>query len=143
MITKICTKCGVEKPLSEYNKRKSGKHGVEAQCRDCRKQYGRQYRKDNKEYVYRTIREWKINNPVKVNEYKRRWRIRNIEYSKKRREEAIENLDGGYVLEKIRRQYGLSASDLKMSDATPDMIEMKRRNLKYYRELNQLKKITK
>lgn len=33
---KKCTKCGVEKPLSEFHKHKSGKNGIRAQCKNCR-----------------------------------------------------------------------------------------------------------
>jgi hypothetical protein len=32
---KKCTKCGVEKPLSEFSKHKSGKNGIRAQCKLC------------------------------------------------------------------------------------------------------------
>ena len=138
MTTKVCTKCGVEKPLGEYNKKKRGKHGVESQCRDCRKQYGRQYRKDNKEYVNRAIREWQINNPVKVKEGERRWRANNPEKVKEYRVRNRNRLIPSYVKVLIRRKYNIATADI-----TPETIEMKRRSIKYYRELNQLKKLTK
>lgn len=32
---KKCTKCGVQKPLSEFSKHKSGKNGIRAQCKLC------------------------------------------------------------------------------------------------------------
>lgn len=35
MITKICTKCAVEKGVGEYSKMKAGKYGVRAECRCC------------------------------------------------------------------------------------------------------------
>ena len=35
MDTKVCSKCGVEKPFSEYYKHKKGKYGLQAQCKKC------------------------------------------------------------------------------------------------------------
>ena len=32
---KQCTKCGEQKPLSEFTKHKSGKNGIRAQCKLC------------------------------------------------------------------------------------------------------------
>jgi 5-methylcytosine-specific restriction endonuclease McrA len=34
-MTKICSKCGIEKELSEFYKKKSGKFGVEGRCKQC------------------------------------------------------------------------------------------------------------
>lgn len=34
-MTKICTKCGVEKELTEFYKKESGKFGVEGRCKQC------------------------------------------------------------------------------------------------------------
>lgn len=46
---KVCTKCGVEKPLSEFNKHKASKDGHQAHCRECKKEHAAQYWQDNKE----------------------------------------------------------------------------------------------
>lgn len=42
---KICNKCKQEKPLSEFNKNKSYKDGLDCYCKECRKSYGKGYRK--------------------------------------------------------------------------------------------------
>src|SRR5690625_7483955 len=34
---KTCSKCNVEKPLSEFHKEKKGKLGVRAECKKCTK----------------------------------------------------------------------------------------------------------
>ena len=34
---KTCTKCGVEKPLTEYHKAKGNKDGYENRCKQCKK----------------------------------------------------------------------------------------------------------
>jgi len=31
--TKICTKCGEEKPVTEFNKQKGGRFGFSSQCK--------------------------------------------------------------------------------------------------------------
>lgn len=43
MLTKICTKCGVEKDVSEYSKWKLGKYDVRGDCKTCQKQYKAQH----------------------------------------------------------------------------------------------------
>jgi len=43
-ITKICTVCGIEKPLEEFNKQKLGKYGRRAYCRECQKKAAAEYR---------------------------------------------------------------------------------------------------
>jgi hypothetical protein len=67
---KICTSCGIEKELSEFNKHKSYKYGVRAQCRDCEKIYKKGYRKNNKK---------------KINKYNLYWHSLHKEERKKHR----------------------------------------------------------
>lgn len=40
-ITKICTKCGEEKGLSNFTSSKTSKYGVRPDCKECRKEYRR------------------------------------------------------------------------------------------------------
>lgn len=48
---KICTKCGVEKELSEFHKAPTGKYGVRADCRQCvRNRQQNKYWEDPKLY---------------------------------------------------------------------------------------------
>jgi hypothetical protein len=51
METKVCNKCGVEKPYFEYHKKKSSKDGYVTICKSCRKTSLQQYYKDNKENI--------------------------------------------------------------------------------------------
>ena len=39
METKVCSKCSVDKPLSEYHKRSNRPCGVRSQCKECYKKY--------------------------------------------------------------------------------------------------------
>ena len=51
MKTKICSKCKIEKPYSEYHKRPKIKSGIVHQCKSCCKKRGAEYRKNNKEKI--------------------------------------------------------------------------------------------
>ena len=44
MQTKVCTSCGVEKPLYNFYKEKEGKYGVKGKCCSCVDEVKRQYR---------------------------------------------------------------------------------------------------
>lgn len=41
MNTKICSKCKIEKTVDCFRKEKRTKNGLQAQCKMCKKQYGR------------------------------------------------------------------------------------------------------
>ena len=41
--TKRCSKCGKELPLSEFNKSKRAKDGLQWMCKECMKQYDKQW----------------------------------------------------------------------------------------------------
>ena len=84
MKTKVCTKCKVEKELSEFHKKKDTKDGVRSQCKVCRNE-------DNKKYRQRP----EVQQHEK--EYRRRPDVRehrkqyNKEYYSQNREEIIQN----------------------------------------------------
>jgi hypothetical protein len=95
---KVCSKCGVWKPLEEYNKNKNCKGGRLTVCRECQKKYqkqwkrnnlehNRQYRENNKEHIKEYQKQWRRNNP----EYVRQYREDNIEYIKERDKQYREN----------------------------------------------------
>lgn len=48
-MSKACNKCGVDKPLAEFYTRKGGKHGKNAQCKDCINEYQRNRYQSNPE----------------------------------------------------------------------------------------------
>ena len=60
---KYCTKCGLDKPFSEFNKNRSSKDKLQAQCNACRKTY-------------------RQNNTDKIKIDNKKWRETNIDYTK-------------------------------------------------------------
>jgi hypothetical protein len=46
---KTCSKCGIEKELSEFNMRAKSKDGLAHQCKSCKREYYKKYYKDDPE----------------------------------------------------------------------------------------------
>lgn len=46
---KACRKCGEAKPFSEYNKHPQCRDGLRPECRECQREWRRQFRADNLE----------------------------------------------------------------------------------------------
>jgi len=103
---KKCSKCIIEKDLSEFNKSKLYFDGHRAECRECQKKNSKLYREKNKDKINEKLRtqyklnpeiqknrseKWKINNPdnYKLSNYKRnkKWEEKNEEYRKKYKNE--------------------------------------------------------
>lgn len=55
MSTKICKKCGKEKPLSEYNVNKKAKDGLQSYCKECQSEYF----KANADKIRERSRQWR------------------------------------------------------------------------------------
>ena len=105
---KICTKCGVEKLLSDFNKHKYSKDGFKSQCRECtridNKIYKQNLRKTLTEVTCRNcgitkpiseyynssftmcgecqkkvVKIYNLNNPDKIRNLKKKWKTNNKE----------------------------------------------------------------
>ena len=71
--TKICTKCEIEKPVSEFFRNKQHKSGFRSHCKDCVRKY---YEKD-KEKIKKRAKEYAKNNKERVIEQRREYYIKN------------------------------------------------------------------
>jgi len=58
MISKVCSKCGIEKPFSGFYRRKDRKLGRVSKCKECTKQESR--RNNNTEAKKRNSRKWHL-----------------------------------------------------------------------------------
>lgn len=76
--TKTCSKCGIDKPHSEYHKCSRVKSGLQPKCKSCRSQYA----KDNSSNICQKHREYYELNPDKMEKQKLYWK----EYGKGRNE---------------------------------------------------------
>jgi len=60
---KTCGKCGVEKPHTEFHKKKASKDGLRHCCKACAFKYRKKYCQENKEQVREYGKKWAKNNP--------------------------------------------------------------------------------
>lgn len=79
MNTKICTKCGQDKPFSDYYKQKTGRFGLRPSCKDCITSQNRQYALSNPEKVKGHKDAWVDRNRDKHYGNVSRWRRANPE----------------------------------------------------------------
>ena len=75
---KECTTCNISKPLSEFNKAKTSKDGLQYKCKDCYKQYSQ----DNKEFIGEYRKQHSQDNKESIGEYQKQYRQDNKEYKR-------------------------------------------------------------
>ena len=140
-ISRVCRKCGQEKPLEEFAKNKECVLGHSHICKQCKAEQSRKWHAANFEKARENNRKWHAANFEKAREKHRKWRAANLEkyranaskyyaanlemyraYDRKKRE----NLTDGYLMDKLKR------CNLPV---TPETIDYKRIQLKLYREI--------
>lgn len=125
-ITRVCRKCGQEKPLSEFVKDKTCALGYSHTCKQCNAERNRKWRAANPEKIREYKRKRYAANPEKVRERNRKWCAANpekvLEYKRKWRE----ILSDGYLRSRLKQ---------RNLPVTPETIEYKRIQLKLYREI--------
>ena len=115
-ITRVCRKCGQEKPLEEFAKNKECVLGHSHICKQCKAEQSRKRHAANPEKYRERSRKYRAANPEKYREYNRKYR---------------EELSDGYLIGQLKH------CNLPV---TPEIIDYKRIQLKLYREI---KKTTK
>lgn len=85
---KRCTKCGEDKPLGAFYKRKTGRGGVNSQCKACAAGYGQRWRKENPDRV--AVYRERQNDSLRAGQ--KRWRDRNPEKVRAMRKARNERL---------------------------------------------------
>lgn len=91
-MTKKCTKCGLEKPVSEFNKNRSNKDGLYHWCRECANAKSREWYHNNTERVKIIQERYKKAHPDKVKETLEKRRDKKVAYQKQRYETHKEYL---------------------------------------------------
>jgi len=66
VLTKICSKCKVEKSLSEFCRDNHAKDGLRSTCRSCHSARAKQYRKDHKKETAERRRKYHQENKEKI-----------------------------------------------------------------------------
>ena len=113
MITKICTKCGIEKRLPEFYKKKGGKLGVHAECKVCHSERRRKNYLRNGHKERAKMKEYALKNVESITEYQTKWREENKEYiskyAKKWKEQNV-----GRIKEYDRQNYINNSETIKL-----------------------------
>lgn len=103
--SKICTKCNVLKPLTEFHKRKAIKSGYRSECKTCGCKRRKIYHQLNHEKSLESSKTWKRNNQDRIREYSHIYYLSHKdEISKKSREYTSKTKDQ-------RRAYRLKHKD--------------------------------
>jgi hypothetical protein len=79
METKVCSKCSVDKPLSEYNVCSRVKDGRKAECRECQRIGSKEYKIKNKEKIKEYNSKWNSENKSYYQEYRKIWEVNNYD----------------------------------------------------------------
>jgi len=112
---KKCSKCGIEKPLTEFHKNKRKKDGHRSECKSCTKQYTAEYlaRPEIKERRKQQTAEYRAQNKERRKQYNAEYRTRpevkerNAEYyaqNKERRKQQAAEYQARPEIKERRKQ---------------------------------------
>ena len=91
IMKKVCKKCGVEKPLLDYEKYTAGKGGIRNVCKECERIRRRDWKRENADRINEGRRYRIANDPEykdRINGLKKQWRIDNREHHLKKEREG-------------------------------------------------------
>ena len=74
---KFCSSCKTIKKASEFNKRVRSKDGLQAHCRQCIKEYQKEYNANNKKANRLRMQKWRKENPEQNKLNARLWQYKN------------------------------------------------------------------
>jgi hypothetical protein len=104
---KVCSQCGIKKPLSEFYKDKNSKIGVQSYCKVCAGIMQKRYRQNNKDKVNSLNRNWREKNKEKCILQQRKRREENKEEINRKERERRNTPEGKKRMkerEKLRRE---------------------------------------
>lgn len=125
-ITRVCRKCGQEKPLEEFAKNKECVLGHSHICKQCKAEQSRKWHAANPEKYREQSRKYRAANPEKCREQFRKYRAANPEKIREYNRKYREELSDGYLIGQLKH------CNLPV---TPEIIDYKRIQLKLYREI--------
>lgn len=130
--TKACSKCGIEKPLTEYSKEKTGKDGLRADCKECKNARTKKYKEENKEKLKAYKKKYREANKERIKAYSKKWREENTEYNKKYKQENAEELKAYSKKYRQENSEKLKAQQKKYYQENLEKVKVRKK--KYYQE---------
>jgi hypothetical protein len=84
MDTKKCSRCGIEKPISEYHRKSDSPDGLRSKCKPCRSQEFKEYmgREGKKEIARLKVCRWRMTEKGKLSNRETRRRYNETEIGK-------------------------------------------------------------
>lgn len=133
---KKCSKCGKGKPIEDFHKNPTGKHGRRERCKQCVSKQRREYRHRNREKINAKKRETYYENRVEILANQRAYRSENLErIRKKNREYHWNNRDVILVKKRKYREDHLDerrAADREWREK--NLSAVKKAQREYYRQ---------
>jgi len=74
---KKCSKCGLDKSVSEFSKNKTNRDRLNGLCKACKREQSKAWMRSNPEKHRAYCRKWRRNNPERKLELDRLWKRRN------------------------------------------------------------------
>ncbi len=75
---KQCSKCNETKELTEFHKDKGCRQGVKNTCKVCKLKSKKEWYTKNKEEIVEKAKEYRINNPDKCRQARKKWDSANV-----------------------------------------------------------------
>lgn len=123
METKVCSKCKIEKDVSEFYFRKRVKDNYSSACKSCEAKTVKKYQEKNKQKVSLTSKKWKDNNKEKTKEYNKNYKANNkSDIKEKGKLYRAENIEKERERDRRNKKKRLSDPIFKMAKTIRDAI---------------------
>ena len=146
METKVCSKCGIEKPFCEFYKRNDNKSGYRADCKLCFNLKNATYKNKNLEKIKEKAQERFQRNKKTILEKKQNWRKNNPEEYKKQTKKYYESTKENQSIKKKiwiennREKYNSYWTNRKKEDTGFKLLSGMRSRLSSYLKLHNITK---
>ena len=74
MHMKVCTRCKIEKPKTEFGIKKTGSDLLRTYCKKCSNELIGKYRLENADKIKQSKKNYRLKNADKVKEYRNKYR---------------------------------------------------------------------
>jgi predicted nucleic acid binding AN1-type Zn finger protein len=148
---KVCSCCNVEKRRDEFHKDKSRPRKIPSWCKSCALISSKKNYAENTEKCKLQMASWRIKNPERCEKLRSDWASKNkshiAEYAKKRNESTSVRLRNKETYQRqvclVSPGYAASLLNIHLNECPPELIQMKREQLLFKRELRKLQTVLK
>jgi len=137
--SKCCSKCGIEKPLSEFHNDKKCKCGKVAACKACVKARGMKYREENTERLREAKRQYYQNNKEVCCERNKKYQEAHQEQKRKTAREYYHRNKDKQRKYDIENKEARTAYKTKWAEENPDKVRASRERNAHKKKINRQK----